>query len=83
MIFHDPAVSSTPPWSDPPATPAQVIDHRTLGYSYDTDGPARAVNTAFPAIDKSNLAINQLLSRRLSISPKDRFKRRLSELSER
>ncbi|MDP9051024.1 MAG: hypothetical protein M3O31_09960 [Acidobacteriota bacterium] len=52
MIFHDPAVSSTPPWDDPPATPAQVVDHRTLGYVYDTDGPVHPINTRFLAFDK-------------------------------
>ena len=81
MIFHDPAVSSTPPWSDPPATPGQVIDHRTLGYAYDTDGPVHPINTNFLAVDRNALAINQLVSSHLRIVPKDRFKRRLSELS--
>jgi hypothetical protein len=81
MIFYDPAVSSTPPWSDPPATPAQVVDHRALGYAYDTDGPAHAINTNFLASDKQALAINKLMSKQLKIAPRDRFKIRPSELS--
>jgi tyrosinase len=82
MIFYDPAISSTPPWSDPPATPAQVVDHRALGYSYDTDGPVHAINTTFPALAASTLTISPLMSQQLTITPKDRFKRRLSELAE-
>jgi tyrosinase len=31
MVFHDPSLSSTPPWSDPPATPSRVVDHHGVG----------------------------------------------------
>jgi tyrosinase len=82
MIFHDPAVSTTPPWSDPPATPVQMVDHRALGYAYDTDGPVHAINTNFLAFGKEGLAVNKVMSSQLKITPKDRFKLRLSELSE-
>lgn len=37
MIFMDPAVSSSLPWSDPPATPEQVVSHHAMNYMYDTD----------------------------------------------
>ena len=37
MIFYDPALSSTPPWGDPPASPSKVMDHHGLGYNYDQE----------------------------------------------
>lgn len=83
MIFHDPAISATPPWKDPPATPAQVVDHRALGYAYDTDGPVHAVNTNFLGFDKESVKTNGLKTRQLNIAPQDRFKTRLADLSER
>jgi hypothetical protein len=46
MIFFDPSLTSTPPWSDAPATPASVIDHRALGYVYDTDPPKPEMDLA-------------------------------------
>lgn len=38
MIFMDPAVA-TAPWSDPPATPADVISHHALNYLFDNEIP--------------------------------------------
>jgi len=37
MIFYDTSLSSTPPWTYPAATPASVLDHHVLGYSYDDE----------------------------------------------
>jgi tyrosinase len=65
MTFHDPSLSS-PPWSDPPATPARVLDHHSLGYRYDHEAaPARA-----PA--PVRLPVH--------IAARDRFRLRLEQL---
>lgn len=37
MQFYSPTLSSAPPWSDPPKTPAQVLDHHALNYYYDDE----------------------------------------------
>jgi tyrosinase len=56
MIFNDPALSSTPPWSAPPATPASVLDHRALGYVYDTQDPC------LPLIEEVGLLEDEIAS---------------------
>jgi tyrosinase len=38
LIFYDATSGDVPPWPDS-ATPADVLNHHTLGYSYDTDPP--------------------------------------------
>jgi tyrosinase len=69
MIFFDPTLSSTPPWSDPPATPSNVIDHHGLGYIYDFEAPV----TPRPA----ELALVTPMRRRVAMAARDRFRVRL------
>jgi tyrosinase len=40
MIFYDPRLSATPPWSDPAPAPSTVVDHHGLGYVYDDEAIA-------------------------------------------
>lgn len=70
MIFHDPSLSSAP-WSDPPATPAKVLDHHGLGYQYDHEAAPRLHGEAtLPAPTR----------RRVHIHGRDRFRLRMEQL---
>jgi tyrosinase len=89
MTFFDPSLSSTPPWSDVAATPASVVDHTKLGYSYDTDPAvteptvvAMAENELEGRLDATReLTVDPLKLRPIKIKPGEHFKRRLEELS--
>lgn len=72
MIFFDPNLSSTPPWSDPPATPSKVIDHHGLGYMYDYEVPAQP--------RPAELALITPVRRRVPLKARDRFRLRLEEI---
>lgn len=50
MTFYYRDLSSTPPWGGRAATPADVLDHRTLGYSYDTD--TLPLPISIPTVDR-------------------------------
>ena len=91
MIFYDPSLSSTPPWPDAPATPASLLDHIKLGYTYDTDPAVPAMEVA--AMEPEERAKAQaepaearradpLKQRRLRIDARDHFRKRLEELEE-
>jgi tyrosinase len=72
MIFFDPNLSSTPPWSDPPATPSKVVDHHGLGYTYDYE--PSVVPTPVARVFVSPVR------RRVAIQGRDRFRLRLEEI---
>ena len=90
MIFYDNTLSSTPPWTDSPATPLSMIDHRTLNYSYDTDPPSfdivqgvlatqKAIELS-PADAARQRQIDPIKRKALRIDPRDHFRKRLREL---
>lgn len=70
MVFFDPTLTSTPPWSDPPATPVSVIDHRRLGYVYDTDPPQQQLDS----IHEINLKVLSLPQPSPGVLDPDTFK---------
>lgn len=71
MIFFDPGLSTTPPWSDPPATPSRVIDHHGLNYMYDHEVSAVAV--------PERIAVTPV-RRRVPMRARDRFRLRIEEM---
>jgi tyrosinase len=71
MIFFDPKLSSTPPWSDPPATPSRVMDHHGLNYTYDQEPPSPAT------LERAPVAA---VPRRVRMQARDRFRLRIEEL---
>jgi len=74
MTFYDPALSSTPPWADPPATPAKVVDHHGLGYQYDYETASTAEFTQ---------AVMMTSAKHLkAMKPHDHFKMHLEDLLE-
>jgi tyrosinase len=87
MTFFDPNLSSTPPWTDPPATPMSVIDHRRLGYVYDTDAPSPQLD-ALHELNRQVLAVPQpppgpvdpAAFRILQIRPQEHFRFRRDQL---
>jgi hypothetical protein len=70
MVFHDPSLSSAP-WSDPPATPAKLLDHHGLGYQYDHEAAPRL---------RAGLALPTPMHRRVHIDGRDRFRLRMDQL---
>jgi hypothetical protein len=78
MTFYDLTLSSTPPWSDPPATPSKVVDHHGLNYMYDQEAASlvreREAVTAPTVIP---------LIRRVPIRARDRFRPRIEDVERR
>jgi tyrosinase len=74
MIFYDPSLSSTPPWSDPPATPSNVVDHHGLGYIYDFEATPPS-----PHVMRTRLALATPVRNRVAIGTRDRFKLRVED----
>jgi tyrosinase len=68
MTFFDPSLSSAPPWSDPPVTPLQMINHHSLNYQYDTETAVAASLEQAP------------VRRPVAMRARDRFRVRLEEL---
>ncbi len=75
MVFYDPSLSSTPPWSDPAATPSKVVDHHGLGYTYDFEVPVAPVQ---PMLLK--LLAATPLRRRVAIGGRERFRLRTEDV---
>jgi tyrosinase len=72
MIFFDPGLSSTPPWSDPPATPSKLMDHHGLGYRYDYEPTG-------PPVPLTRALVSPAM-RRLALRARDRFRLRLEDI---
>jgi tyrosinase len=75
MIFFDPSLSSTPPWSDPAATPSKVVDHHGLGYTYDYETPITPVS---PMVLQRPFVTP--VRRRVAIKSSDRFRLRVEDV---
>jgi len=71
MIFFDTSLSSSPPWADPPATPAKVMDHHGLGYIYDFE-------SAPPHPPAMELVTP--VRRSITMHPRDRFRVRIEDI---
>jgi tyrosinase len=74
MIFYDNNLSSTPPWSDPPASPSKVVDHHGLGYQYDYEVGTQE--------ELKNALFITSSKQRKNMQARDRFKVHLEDLIE-
>ncbi|HEY7246753.1 MAG TPA: tyrosinase family protein [Xanthobacteraceae bacterium] len=90
MIFYDTTLSTTPPWTDPPATPIGMLDHHKLRYTYDTDPPVHDIEGGIMATTElsrqpariQELATDPLKRKAFRIAPRDRFRKRLEQLEQ-
>ena len=86
MVFFDPSLTSTPPWSDPPPTPRAMINHQALGYSYDDDAAVHDVTQGIAAaaalpVTPASQQTDPLKARTdLTVMHRNRFRTRLADL---
>jgi hypothetical protein len=86
MVFFDPSLTSTPPWSDPPPTPRAMINHQALGYSYDDDAAVHDVTQGIAAaealpVTPASQQTDALKARTdLTVMHRNRFRTRLADL---